>query len=62
MVAEAAKIIENTQRDVNIAQMNELAMRFNRPGEQQVRALDHPDHVLYELKHVRPTTASNLRL
>lgn len=29
-VAEAAKIIENTQRDVNIALMNELSMIFNK--------------------------------
>jgi len=29
-VAEAAKVIENTQRDVNIALINELAMLFNR--------------------------------
>jgi UDP-N-acetyl-D-galactosamine dehydrogenase len=29
-VAEAAKVIENTQRDVNIALVNELAMLFNR--------------------------------
>ena len=29
-VAEAAKIIENTQRDVNIALMNELSIIFNR--------------------------------
>jgi len=29
-VAEAAKIIENTQRDLNIALMNELSMIFNR--------------------------------
>ncbi|WP_026971965.1 Vi polysaccharide biosynthesis UDP-N-acetylglucosamine C-6 dehydrogenase TviB [Aliagarivorans marinus] len=29
-VAEAAKVIENTQRDVNIALMNELAIIFNR--------------------------------
>ena len=29
-VAEAAKIIENTQRDVNIALINELSMIFNR--------------------------------
>ena len=28
-VAEAAKVIENTQRDINIAFMNELAMIFN---------------------------------
>ncbi len=31
-VAEAAKIIENTQRDVNIALMNELSLIFNRVG------------------------------
>ncbi len=31
-VAEAAKIIENTQRDVNIAIVNEFAMIFNRLG------------------------------
>ena len=32
MVAEAAKIIENTQRDVNIALINELSIIFNRIG------------------------------
>jgi len=31
-VAEAAKVIENTQRDVNIALINELAIIFNRMG------------------------------
>lgn len=31
-VAEAAKVIENTQRDVNIALINELAILFNRMG------------------------------
>ena len=31
-VAEAAKVIENTQRDVNIALMNELAILFNKLG------------------------------
>lgn len=31
-VAEAAKVIENTQRDLNIALMNELAIIFNRLG------------------------------
>lgn len=31
-VAEAAKVIENTQRDLNIALMNELAMIFDRFG------------------------------
>ncbi|WP_332639688.1 Vi polysaccharide biosynthesis UDP-N-acetylglucosamine C-6 dehydrogenase TviB [Brevundimonas sp.] len=31
-VAEAAKVIENTQRDINIALINELAIIFNRMG------------------------------
>ncbi len=31
-VAEAAKVIENTQRDLNIALINELAMIFNKMG------------------------------
>lgn len=31
-VAEAAKVIENTQRDINIALINELAVIFNRLG------------------------------
>ena len=31
-VAEAAKVIENTQRDLNIALVNELAMIFNKMG------------------------------
>jgi UDP-N-acetyl-D-galactosamine dehydrogenase len=31
-VAEAAKIVENTQRDINIALMNELSMIFDRMG------------------------------
>ena len=31
-VAEAAKVIENTQRDVNIALINELAMIFEKAG------------------------------
>lgn len=31
-VAEAAKVIENTQRDLNIALMNELSMIFNKMG------------------------------
>lgn len=39
-VAEAAKVIENSQRDINIAFVNELAMIFNRMGidTQQVLA------------------------
>ncbi len=32
MVAEAAKVIENTQRDLNIALMNELAIIFHKMG------------------------------
>ncbi len=32
MIAEAAKIIENTQRDLNIALINELALIFNKMG------------------------------
>src|SRR5690606_28243171 len=35
--AEAAKVIENTQRDLNIALMNELAIIFNKMG---IRTLD----------------------
>ncbi len=31
-VAEAAKVIENSQRDINIAFMNELSIKFNRLG------------------------------
>jgi len=40
-VAEAAKVIENTQRDLNISLMNELAMIFDRMGidtQQVIRA------------------------
>ena len=39
-VAEAAKVIENTQRDVNIALVNELAMIFNRLGIDTQEVLD----------------------
>mgnify|MGYP002510266322 CR=1 FL=1 len=31
-VAEAAKVIENSQRDINIAFMNELSIIFNKMG------------------------------
>ena len=31
-IAEAAKVIENTQRDLNIALMNELAIIFDKMG------------------------------
>jgi len=39
-VAEAAKVIENTQRDINIALMNELSMIFNRMGISTQDVLD----------------------
>ncbi len=39
-VAEAAKIIENTQRDVNISLMNELSMIFKRIGINTFDVLD----------------------
>ena len=39
-VAEAAKVIENAQRDVNIALINELAMIFNRLGLDTQEVLD----------------------
>ncbi|HWE47683.1 MAG TPA: nucleotide sugar dehydrogenase [Caulobacteraceae bacterium] len=39
-VAEAAKVIENTQRDVNIALINELAMIFNRLGIDSLEVLE----------------------
>ncbi len=39
-VAEAAKVIENTQRDVNIALVNELALIFNRLGIDTVEVLE----------------------
>lgn len=39
-VAEAAKVIENTQRDVNIALMNELAVIFGRMGIDTLEVLE----------------------
>ncbi len=39
-VAEAAKVIENTQRDLNIALMNELAVIFHRMGLDTKEVLD----------------------
>ena len=39
-VAEAAKVIENTQRDVNIALMNELALVFHRLGIDTMEVLE----------------------
>ena len=39
-VAEASKVIENTQRDLNIALMNELAIVFNQIGIDTTEVLD----------------------
>ena len=39
-VAEAAKVIENTQRDVNIALVNELALIFDRLGIDTLEVLE----------------------
>jgi UDP-N-acetyl-D-galactosamine dehydrogenase len=39
-VAEAAKVIENTQRDLNIALMNELAIIFDRVGIDTMEVLE----------------------
>lgn len=39
-VAEAAKIIENTQRDINIALMNELSIIFNQMGIDTLEVLE----------------------
>lgn len=39
-VAEAAKVVENSQRDINIAFMNELAMVFDRMGIRTLDVLD----------------------
>ncbi len=39
-VAEAAKVIENSQRDLNIAFMNELSMVFNKLGIDTMDVLD----------------------
>ncbi|GMB00498.1 nucleotide sugar dehydrogenase [Pelosinus sp. IPA-1] len=39
-VAEATKLVENAQRDINIAFMNELAMAFNRMGINTKEVID----------------------
>ena len=39
-VAEAAKVVENSQRDINIAFMNELAMVFDRMGIDTKEVID----------------------
>ena len=36
-VAEAAKVIENTQRDINIALINELSIIFNKMGGKHLK-------------------------
>jgi len=41
-VAEAAKVIENTQRDLNIALMNELALIFDRMGSRPATCSPRP--------------------
>ena len=42
-VAEAAKVIENTQRDLNIALMNELSIIFKRMGMTRSRCWKRPE-------------------
>ena len=39
-VAEAAKVIENTQRDLNIALINELSILFNKLNIDTQEVLD----------------------
>ena len=52
-VAEAAKVIENTQRDLNIALMNELALIFDRMGIRTARRARGRRHEV-ELPQVPP--------
>lgn len=52
-VAEAAKVIENTQRDLNIALMNELAMIFDKMGLNTVEILNAAD-TKWNFLHFRP--------
>ena len=40
IIAESAKVVENTQRDVNIALMNELAMMFDKMNIKTLDVLD----------------------
>ena len=42
-VAEAAKVVENSQRDINIAFINELAMAFDRMGIDTEEVIDAMD-------------------
>jgi hypothetical protein len=52
-VAEAAKVIENTQRDLNIALMNELALIFHKIGIDTLEVLEGGRHEV-ELPAVPP--------
>ena len=52
-VAEAAKVIENTQRDLNIALMNELAIIFERMGIRTVDVLEAAG-TKWNFLHFRP--------
>jgi len=52
-VAEAAKIIENTQRDVNIALINELSIIFNRMGINTYEVLEAAG-TKWNFLHFRP--------
>ncbi|RYF59331.1 MAG: nucleotide sugar dehydrogenase, partial [Comamonadaceae bacterium] len=52
-IAEAAKVIENTQRDVNIALVNELALIFNRMGI-DTEAVLQAAGTKWNFQHFRP--------
>ena len=52
-VAEAAKVIENTQRDLNIALMNELSLIFNKLGIDTLEVLQAAG-TKWNFLHFRP--------
>ncbi|MDQ5986190.1 MAG: UDP-N-acetyl-D-glucosamine/UDP-N-acetyl-D-galactosamine dehydrogenase [Syntrophus sp. SKADARSKE-3] len=52
-VAEAAKVIENTQRDINIALMNELAIIFDHMGIDTIEVLEAAG-TKWNFLHFRP--------
>jgi len=52
-VAEAAKVIENTQRDLNIALINELALIFDRLGIDTIEVLEAAG-TKWNFLHFRP--------
>lgn len=52
-VAEAAKVIENTQRDLNIALMNELSLIFGRMGIDTIEVLEAAG-TKWNFLHFRP--------